>query len=254
MPRVRASERALAAERQLRVGQRGRASHRQLGGARRAHRCRHAFEPGARPGSTGAARPPVHHEPRRRPCARRRPGHRHRLHLPSGRVRGHAHRGLPGAYASGCGAAPSHLPPWRPLRVSRQRGRQHGRGLRLRPGHRTAHAGRSAVHGYGWGHELPGADPGDLGRVVRLSRQPGPQQPDALRDRGGRRPPEAPGHRACRRRLPRHLAFSPDGKLLFAANQRSSTVSVFHVDGSSGELRLAGEPFASPVAVCAVPL
>ncbi|WP_405922897.1 lactonase family protein [Streptomyces sp. NBC_00035] len=54
--------------------------------------------------------------------------------------------------------------------------------------------------------------------------------------------------------FPRHLAFSPDGKLLFAANQRSSTVSVFHVDGSSGELRLAGEPFASPVAVCAVPL
>ncbi|WP_369264539.1 lactonase family protein [Streptomyces sp. R35] len=54
--------------------------------------------------------------------------------------------------------------------------------------------------------------------------------------------------------FPRHIAFSPDGRLLFAANQRSSTVSVFHVDSGSGELRLAGEPFASPVAVCALPL
>jgi 6-phosphogluconolactonase (cycloisomerase 2 family) len=54
--------------------------------------------------------------------------------------------------------------------------------------------------------------------------------------------------------FPRHIAFSPDGTLLFAANQRSSTVSVFHVDGRSGELRLAGEPFASPIAVCALPL
>ncbi|NGO06848.1 lactonase family protein [Streptomyces sp. HC44] len=54
--------------------------------------------------------------------------------------------------------------------------------------------------------------------------------------------------------FPRHIAFSPDGRLLFAANQKSSTVSVFHVDEKSGELRLAGEPFASPVAVCALPL
>jgi 6-phosphogluconolactonase len=54
--------------------------------------------------------------------------------------------------------------------------------------------------------------------------------------------------------FPRQIAFSPDGTLLFAANQKSSTVSVFHVDGKSGELRLAGEPFASPVAVCALPL
>ncbi|MFD9461283.1 lactonase family protein [Streptomyces sp. NPDC060027] len=54
--------------------------------------------------------------------------------------------------------------------------------------------------------------------------------------------------------FPRHIAFSPDGRLLFTANQRSSTVSVFHVDSESGELRRAGEPFASPVAVCALPL
>jgi len=54
--------------------------------------------------------------------------------------------------------------------------------------------------------------------------------------------------------FPRQIAFSPDGTLLFAANQKSGTVSVFHVDGKSGDLRLAGEPFASPVAVCALPL
>lgn len=54
--------------------------------------------------------------------------------------------------------------------------------------------------------------------------------------------------------FPRQIAFSPDERLLFAANQRSGTVSVFHVDGASGGLRLAGEPFASPVAVCALPL
>jgi 6-phosphogluconolactonase (cycloisomerase 2 family) len=54
--------------------------------------------------------------------------------------------------------------------------------------------------------------------------------------------------------FPRHIAFSPEENLLFAANQRSSTVSVFHVDGKSSELRPAGEPFASPVAVCALPL
>jgi 6-phosphogluconolactonase (cycloisomerase 2 family) len=54
--------------------------------------------------------------------------------------------------------------------------------------------------------------------------------------------------------FPRQIAFSPDGALLFAANQRSGTVTVFHVDTTNGELRRAGEPFASPVAVCALPL
>ncbi|MFJ4918663.1 lactonase family protein [Streptomyces sp. NPDC088725] len=53
---------------------------------------------------------------------------------------------------------------------------------------------------------------------------------------------------------PRQIAFSPDGGLLFAANQRSSSVTVFQVDRASGELRSAGEPFAAPVAVCALPL
>ncbi|MBF8170135.1 lactonase family protein [Streptomyces olivaceus] len=54
--------------------------------------------------------------------------------------------------------------------------------------------------------------------------------------------------------FPRQIAFSPDGALLFAAHQRSGTVAVFHVSGEDGGLRPAGEPFASPVAVCALPL
>ncbi|MFF1448328.1 lactonase family protein [Streptomyces sp. NPDC058274] len=54
--------------------------------------------------------------------------------------------------------------------------------------------------------------------------------------------------------FPRQIAFSPDERLLFAANQKSGTVSVFHVDRAGGGLRSAGEPFASPVAVCALPL
>ncbi|MGW3206897.1 lactonase family protein [Streptomyces sp. NPDC001135] len=54
--------------------------------------------------------------------------------------------------------------------------------------------------------------------------------------------------------FPRQIALSPDGGLLFAANQHSGTVTVFHVDRESGGLRSAGEPFASPVAVCALPL
>ncbi|MEV0238406.1 lactonase family protein [Streptomyces sp. NPDC050674] len=54
--------------------------------------------------------------------------------------------------------------------------------------------------------------------------------------------------------FPRQIAFSPEGTLLFAANQKSSTVTVFHVDEASGELRRAGVPFPSPVAVCALPL
>lgn len=54
--------------------------------------------------------------------------------------------------------------------------------------------------------------------------------------------------------FPRHLALSPSGRLLFTANQRSGSVSVFRVDGRTGTLTPAGKPFAAPVAVCALPL
>ncbi|MGW6585677.1 lactonase family protein [Streptomyces globisporus] len=52
---------------------------------------------------------------------------------------------------------------------------------------------------------------------------------------------------------PRQLALSPDSSLLFAANQRSSTVTVFGI-GPDGCLTAAGDPFPAPVAVCVLPL
>ncbi|MFI6645050.1 lactonase family protein [Streptomyces sp. NPDC050504] len=54
--------------------------------------------------------------------------------------------------------------------------------------------------------------------------------------------------------FPRHIAFSPSGRLLFAANQRSGTVSVFAVGRADGRLRSTGPAFPAPVAVCALPL
>ncbi|MFE0171217.1 lactonase family protein [Streptomyces sp. NPDC059002] len=54
--------------------------------------------------------------------------------------------------------------------------------------------------------------------------------------------------------FPRQLAFSPSERLLFAANQKSGSVSVFQVDGRSGALHRTGEPFAAPIAVCVLPL
>ncbi|MBO1330856.1 lactonase family protein [Streptomyces sp. VRA16 Mangrove soil] len=54
--------------------------------------------------------------------------------------------------------------------------------------------------------------------------------------------------------FPRQIAFSPDERLLFAANQKSGSVSVFRVDHCSGELTSTGKGFAAPIAVCALPL
>ncbi|MER5945445.1 lactonase family protein [Streptomyces sp. NPDC001904] len=54
--------------------------------------------------------------------------------------------------------------------------------------------------------------------------------------------------------FPRQIAFSPDEALLFAANQKSGSVTVFRVDHASGGLTSAGTAFKAPVAVCALPL
>ncbi|WP_327708122.1 lactonase family protein [Streptomyces sp. NBC_00464] len=54
--------------------------------------------------------------------------------------------------------------------------------------------------------------------------------------------------------FPRHTAFSPDGALLFAANQRSGTVTAFRVDRDTGALSPSGTPFPAPAAVCVLPL
>ncbi|KUL37241.1 6-phosphogluconolactonase [Streptomyces sp. NRRL F-4489] len=53
--------------------------------------------------------------------------------------------------------------------------------------------------------------------------------------------------------FPRQLAFSPDQRWLFAANQKSGTVTVFAVDARSGALTRTGAPFPAPMAVCALP-
>ncbi|MFE7318976.1 lactonase family protein [Streptomyces sp. NPDC057555] len=54
--------------------------------------------------------------------------------------------------------------------------------------------------------------------------------------------------------FPRQIAFSPDQRWLFAANQKSGSVTVFAVDARTGALGRVGEPFAAPLAVCALPL
>ncbi|WP_244808987.1 lactonase family protein [Streptomyces sp. So13.3] len=53
--------------------------------------------------------------------------------------------------------------------------------------------------------------------------------------------------------FPRHIAFDPTGRLLFAANQKSNTVTVLNVDTKTGKLTLAGKPFAAPGVVCVLP-
>ncbi|MGP3980876.1 lactonase family protein [Streptomyces sp. KR80] len=53
--------------------------------------------------------------------------------------------------------------------------------------------------------------------------------------------------------FPRHISFSRNGKLLFAANQKSGSVTAFTVDRSSGKLTATGSPFAAPTPVCVLP-
>ncbi|MEU2840783.1 lactonase family protein [Streptomyces sp. NPDC007076] len=53
--------------------------------------------------------------------------------------------------------------------------------------------------------------------------------------------------------FPRQIAFSPDGGLLFAANQKSSTVTAFRVGARDGGLTRTGRAFPAPVAVCVLP-
>ncbi|MFF7022214.1 lactonase family protein [Streptomyces klenkii] len=50
--------------------------------------------------------------------------------------------------------------------------------------------------------------------------------------------------------FPRHIAFSPDERLLFAANQGSGSVTVFRADPGTGRLSPSGAPYAAPGAAC----
>jgi len=52
---------------------------------------------------------------------------------------------------------------------------------------------------------------------------------------------------------PRHMAFDPAQRLLYAANQRSGTVTVLRRDPVGGGLSPAGQPLAFSQAVCVLP-
>ncbi|MGW7197191.1 lactonase family protein [Streptomyces chryseus] len=53
---------------------------------------------------------------------------------------------------------------------------------------------------------------------------------------------------------PRHIALDPSGGLLFAANQKSGTVTAFRVNRRTGRLTPAGAALAAPVPVCVLPV
>ncbi|WP_051468859.1 lactonase family protein [Actinomadura oligospora] len=52
---------------------------------------------------------------------------------------------------------------------------------------------------------------------------------------------------------PRDIALTPDGRLLFCANQRSGTVTVFRRDPDTGRLTPAAEPLAVPAPSSVLP-
>lgn len=56
---------------------------------------------------------------------------------------------------------------------------------------------------------------------------------------------------SCGGDWPRHLALDPSGRLLLVANQRSNSITTFHVAG--GTLTPAAEPFGTPVPACVLP-
>jgi 6-phosphogluconolactonase len=53
---------------------------------------------------------------------------------------------------------------------------------------------------------------------------------------------------------PRHLVLDPTGTLLFAAHQKSGSVTTFRVDRRTGLLTSAGAALAAPVPVCVLPV
>ncbi|MBB6436882.1 lactonase family protein [Streptomyces candidus] len=53
---------------------------------------------------------------------------------------------------------------------------------------------------------------------------------------------------------PRHIAFDPTGTLLFAANQKSGSVSTFRVDCRTGRLARVEAALAAPSPMCVLPL
>ena len=112
---------------------------RRLGRARRAHRPGRALQPAARTRAR-TGRTPTRSSPARTAVTCSPSTSAPTPSTPTGwtSTAGTLTEVVAGAHPAGRGTAPPHVPPRRPVRLSRQRGRQHGRGLRLRPGHRPA--------------------------------------------------------------------------------------------------------------------
>ncbi len=51
-------------------------------------------------------------------------------------------------------------------------------------------------------------------------------------------------------KTPRNFTIDPTGRWLVAANQESSTLTVFRRDATSGRLTAAGTPHDAPTPVC----
>jgi len=49
---------------------------------------------------------------------------------------------------------------------------------------------------------------------------------------------------------PQNLAITPDGGWLLCANMPGKNVAVFKIEGSSGQLKSAGEPTSQPSPSC----
>jgi 6-phosphogluconolactonase len=58
------------------------------------------------------------------------------------------------------------------------------------------------------------------------------------------------GQAPCGGKTPRNFVISPDGRWMLVANQDSSTVTVFRIDGQTGALTPAGPPAWVPTPVC----
>ena len=170
--------------------------------------------------------------------------------LPAGRIGREAHPGGVCDAAARRRSPASDVPPLGRLRVSGERGRQHRRGLPLRPPQPAADARRCRSP------RVPVRAPAIPAQILVT----GDGRFAFLANRGHnsltRYAVEAAG---ARLRLldtvpvggdfPRQIAFSPDQRWLFAANQKSGSVTVFAVDARTGALRSAGAPFAAPVPV-----
>jgi 6-phosphogluconolactonase (cycloisomerase 2 family) len=55
---------------------------------------------------------------------------------------------------------------------------------------------------------------------------------------------------------PRSLSFDPTGAYLYACNQKSDSITSFHVNPATGALQFTGryEPVGSPAALCVLRL